>query len=374
MTACPESMEKRSTGRHPLDFLIFFVTGRCNARCQHCFYWKNIGPKHRGLSLAQIERIARSSPPFRTLLLSGGEPTLREDLPQLVHLFHRYSCIRTVDIPTNGLMPDRIARLAEDVLAVNTTLQHISFNLSIDGFPETHDRIRGVEGSFEQAMKTAELLQGLKASFSNLRVVVNSVICADNYIELVDLSHYLYEQQLFENHFFEIIRGSSPNERLQDVPPEALANIYTEVLPIQEGYLRHHKWLRSGGLQLLWRRVSDIGKLAHQYRTQWRIYTHGGRWRFPCLAGDSIATIDYDGSLGACELRDNRVNLQDFDFDLSRALASEAMDAERRIARSHQCDCTHVCFLTTSLQHSGPRHLLATLGAYGLYKLTGRWR
>lgn len=364
---------KLSTGKYPFDFLIFFVTGRCNARCKHCFYWKNIGSKHRGLSLAQVEQIARSSPPFRTLLLSGGEPTLREDLPQLIDLFRRYSHIHTVDVPTNGLVPDRIVSLAEEVLTVNSTLRQISFNLSIDGFSETHNRIRGVDGSFERAMETGVRLKELKASFPNLRVVANSVICADNYAELVDLSHYLCDQGTFDDHFFEIVRGSSPNDHVQDVPVEALEDIYTDVLPIQESYLRSNKWSEYRTSRSLWRRVSDVGRLIYQYRTQWRIYSHGGRWCVPCLAGDSIAVIDYDGSLRACELHDKQVNLQDFDFDFSRALASDVLATERRIAKSHHCDCTHVCFLKNSMQRHKLKYLLAVVEAYAVYKLTGRW-
>ena len=108
------SREWRIARQHKFDFLIFFVTGQCNARCHHCFYWNNLGADHVGLSLEKIEKTARSMPPFRTLLLSGGEPTLRKDLPQLIDIFRRHNGIETVDIPTNGLLPDRIAGLAEE--------------------------------------------------------------------------------------------------------------------------------------------------------------------------------------------------------------------------------------------------------------------
>lgn len=358
---------------HKFDFVIFFVTGQCNARCQHCFYWKNLGPDHAGLALDKIERIARSMPPFRTLLLSGGEPTLRQDLPQLIDIFRRHNQINSVDVPTNGLLPDRIAELARQVLVTNSTLGHVSFNLSIDGPAEMHDRIRGVPGNFERALATAARLRELKTEFPNLRVVVNSVICADNCDTIVDFARYIQDRALFEHHFFEVVRGSPPEERIKEVPPQALKAIYGDLLQIQEGYLRRNKWPGYRFPLTIWRRASDMGRLIHQYRTQWRVHARDEKWDFACQAGEAISVIDYDGSLRVCELRAAAVNLATFDFDFTQALGSPTMLSERASAKSHQCDCTHVCFLTTSLHHSLRARLWSAPWLYLRYKLFKRW-
>ena len=358
---------------HKFDFLIFFVTGQCNARCRHCFYWRNLGSDHVGLSLDKIERLAQSMPPFRILLLSGGEPTLRDDLPQLIDIFRRCNQIETVDIPTNGLLPKRIADLSREVLVTNPTLHQISLNLSIDGFADTHDHIRGVPGNFKRSLATAARLRELEAEFPNLRVVVNSVICADNYTEIVDFARYIYDQDLFDNHFFEIVRGSPLEERIKKVPPEALKAIYSSILQIQECYMRRNKWSQYRFPLTLWRQVTDMGRLIYQYRTQWRVYSKGEKWNFPCQAGEAISIVDYNGDVRVCELRKATVNLAEFDFDLAQAMESPVIQSERRIAKLHQCDCTHVCFLTTSLRHSFRARFWTAPWLYLRYKLSGRW-
>jgi len=164
--------------RPAFDMLIFFVTGRCNARCRHCFYWRNLGAAHEGLSLEAIETISRTMPKFSTLLLSGGEPTLRADLPQIVEFFRRNNQIQSVSVPTNGLRFDSIVTIAREISELDADLL-VTFNVSIDGFAEVHNYIRGVPGAYDLAMKTLHALRQVASEYDNFRVLVNTVICAE---------------------------------------------------------------------------------------------------------------------------------------------------------------------------------------------------
>ena len=356
---------------HQFDFLIFFVTGQCNAQCHHCFYWENLGPTHAGLSLGAVEKLASSMPPFRTLLLSGGEPTLRKDLPELVAIFLKYNRIRTVSVPTNGLLPQRIASLARDIARLDPQLR-VTFNLSIDGFEATHERIRGVPGNFRKSLETLKLLRHVANEYPNLEILVNSVICADNFAEVVPLAEFIRDEKLVNGHFFEVVRGDPPDVRIRAVPPEALRRIYDKVLPLQAEYLDSS--LRSlRGLRRLWRQVEGLGGLIYRYRTQWSVHARGAHWPVPCMAGEAIAVVDYDGRLRVCELRDTAVNLADFDYDFEAARGSKPMLAERSVAKSHHCDCTHVCFVNTSVKFSLKERFLALPWFYLRYRLEGSW-
>ena len=62
-----------------------FVTSVCNARCAHCFYPINAGKNE--LTLEEIEKLTRTLPPIRLLLIGGGEPFLRRDLPEIIRLY-----------------------------------------------------------------------------------------------------------------------------------------------------------------------------------------------------------------------------------------------------------------------------------------------
>ena len=363
--------EVRRVRSREFDFLIFFVTGQCNARCHHCFYWDHLGPTHAGLPLDKIEAIAANMPEFRTLLLSGGEPTLRKDLPELVHIFLRHNRIRTVSIPTNGLQSDRIASLAERVAAIDAGLR-VNFNLSIDGFAETHDRIRGVPGNFANSLATIQQLRQIAAHHPNLHVLVNTVICADNHEEVVAFARYVQDEGLADEHYFEIVRGDPPDVRIKEVPPPALYRIYDEVLAIQERYLlRSVQHLR--GLYRMWRQVEGLGGLLYRYRTQWAVHSRAACWPTPCMAGEVIATIDYDGLLRVCELREAGVNLAEYGFDFELARNSPLMRAERAVAKTHVCDCTHVCFVNTALRYSLRQRFLTLPWLFLRYRLAGSW-
>src|ERR1044071_8867084 len=93
-----------------LSMLIYFVTSHCNAKCRTCFYWEELN--QRGdLSFDQVTKVSRSMPRFTDLWLSGGEPTLRPDLSEIIDLFVANNGITRISFPTNGLQPERTAKI-----------------------------------------------------------------------------------------------------------------------------------------------------------------------------------------------------------------------------------------------------------------------
>jgi MoaA/NifB/PqqE/SkfB family radical SAM enzyme len=358
--------------RHSFDMLIFFVTGQCNSRCRHCFYWRNTGPEHKGPSLENVRRLSRSLPAFRTLLLSGGEPTLRSDLAELVEIFRENSGIQTISVPTNGLVPRRVVEAARQIAQIDPQLS-VTFNVSLDGFAPVHDAIRGVPGGFERAMQTLKELQEIGKQYPNFQALVNTVICAENYEQVVPFAAHIRSTGLADGHFFELVRGDPPEASMKSVPPEALRRIYRALVPIQEAYLARTAWRKKRGLFGLWRRVTDVGNLILRYRHQWSVYAQGRRWRFPCMAGEGIGVIDYDGRLRVCELRDASVDLSECGYDFAKAWDSPVIRGEAASAKTHQCDCTHTCFLGVSMRQNFVSRFLRSPWLYMLYRLRRLW-
>lgn len=121
-----------------------FVTSVCNAKCAHCFY--PINQKKNELTLDEIDLLAKSLPPIRLLLISGGEPFLRQDLPEIIRIYFERCRFFSASIPTNGYSPDMACRAVEKICGVSPDLS-LGVTVSIDGFREFHDRMRGVPGS-----------------------------------------------------------------------------------------------------------------------------------------------------------------------------------------------------------------------------------
>src|SRR5439155_14133570 len=106
----------RSTARERrLGTVIFFITSRCNARCETCFYHEELN-RPGDLTFEQIERVSRTMPPVTDLWLSGGEPTLRHDASEIIKLFVKNNGVRRVIIPTNGLLKGRTFEIVNDAL------------------------------------------------------------------------------------------------------------------------------------------------------------------------------------------------------------------------------------------------------------------
>src|SRR5215813_6704895 len=106
----------RSTRREKrLGTLILFVTSRCNAFCKTCFYWDELN-RPGDLTRDQLDKISRTMPPITDLWLSGGEPTLRRDLSDIIDLFIANNGVNRVIIPTNGLIKSRVYDVVDRAL------------------------------------------------------------------------------------------------------------------------------------------------------------------------------------------------------------------------------------------------------------------
>ena len=90
-----------------LGTVILFVTSRCNAFCKTCFYHAELN--HPGdLTFAQLEKVSRTMQPITDLWLSGGEPTLRRDVSEIIDTFVKTNGVKRVIIPTNALIKSRV--------------------------------------------------------------------------------------------------------------------------------------------------------------------------------------------------------------------------------------------------------------------------
>ncbi|HEY2382034.1 MAG TPA: radical SAM protein, partial [Terriglobia bacterium] len=211
--------------KRKLNTIIFFVTSRCNATCETCFYWDELN-QQGDLSWDEIVKLSGTTPPFTDLWFSGGEPTLRKDLPEIIDLFVRNNGVRYINLPTNGLKPNRLYEIAEHALTANPGLE-LHVNIALDGLRESHDFMRGVPGNFEKALESGRLLRKLKPAFGlRLIVNINTVITRDNLDEILPLAELICAERIADGHYFNLIRGDAKDPGLKEVQREKLRSIY----------------------------------------------------------------------------------------------------------------------------------------------------
>jgi MoaA/NifB/PqqE/SkfB family radical SAM enzyme len=163
--------------------LIYNCTWVCDARCEMCSNWKH-GDRKSDMTLAQLEPVFEH--PFwgavENLNISGGEPTTRNDLPEMVEMFsRRLPRMRKIGINTTGLTPTRaipmLTRIVEFCAGKSLPL---SIRVSIDGVGDIHNQVRNVKRGFDKASQTIEAMQALAAKHGNFQFGIASTIFATN--------------------------------------------------------------------------------------------------------------------------------------------------------------------------------------------------
>ncbi|PWT88390.1 MAG: hypothetical protein C5B55_13190 [Blastocatellia bacterium] len=343
----------RSTKREKrLGTVILFVTSRCNAFCQTCFYHEELN-RPGDMTLAQIEKLSRTMPAITDLWLSGGEPTLRRDVKEVIDLFVENNSVERIIIPTNGLIKARVIEIVDHALGNHPSVD-LYLNIALDGYGETHDRIRGVPGNWEKTLDCIESLYPIKEKYRDrFRLNVNTVVCAENYTEVEMLAEFMWANYRLDGQYFNIIRGETlVGESIKQVPTEVLPRMYAEVAKLTKRY-GDRMFADDDRIKRFVKNVAYVGTITTHYRTQHANFGQPSAWPFPCTAGETTAVIDYNGDVRACELREKFASLADYDYNFDALWSAQERLAElQQIDGGKACWCTHVCFIHDSMRHS----------------------
>lgn len=163
----------RARGR-PL-LVHFEVTLRCNAHCSFCDYWKT-DASERDRELKSFADAARYFNPM-LVTFTGGEPTLRRDLEEVVRTVCDAIRLKYVTLITHGgmLTPERAWSLWE--AGIN------QFNISLDYLDERHDQARGIPGLSAKIFRTVPAMR--ERGIDNIRF--NTVIKDDNLDQIMPI-------------------------------------------------------------------------------------------------------------------------------------------------------------------------------------------
>ncbi|WP_422105129.1 polysaccharide pyruvyl transferase family protein [Winogradskyella sp.] len=137
------------------------IIDSCNSKCTMCNIWKQ--KEELEITPQQLETVLRD-PLFSELKyvgVTGGEPTLREDLPEIYSaIIEAVPTIRGLSIITNAIEDHDVLDRIKKIKAICDEKQvHFAAMVSIDGVGKVHDQVRGVKGNFETAIKVFKYLE-----------------------------------------------------------------------------------------------------------------------------------------------------------------------------------------------------------------------
>jgi AdoMet-dependent heme synthase len=262
-----------------------------------------------------IDQIAEVGKPI--LVLSGGEPLLREDIFKLAKYGVKKGLRMTMG--TNGtLINDHIAKkiASSGICTVAVSIDSSS--------PKVHDEFRGVNGSWKRAIK------GIEACIRNgVNVQFNITITRQNYDDVENIFSLAENYNIRDAHLFFLV-STGRGKELNDVSPE-----------MYEGMLHFiFKWNRDNSLKVKPTCAPQFMRIAKQ------LGVDASRWSRGCIAGISYCRIYPDGSVTPCPYLPIKVgNVKDNSFK-EIWFGSKTLNALRNYEENLQGKC-RVCEYST---------------------------
>ena len=218
--------------QRPLKDLRLSVTDRCNFRCRYCMPEEIFGPNYpylaseKILSFDEMERLTRIfvSLGVRKVRITGGEPLLRRDLPELIRRLNLIDGVEDIAITTNGSLLKKFAPL---LFAAG--LRRVT--VSLDSLDD--ERFKQLNGN---RSKVARVLEGIQAaSDTGLKVKVNMVVQkGKNDQDIIPMAKYFKENKHTLRFIEYMDVGNSNRWRMEEVmTKQEILNRIEEVLPFE---------------------------------------------------------------------------------------------------------------------------------------------
>ena len=332
--------------------LNILVTSVCDMRCTHCFFTEELDDRPRKklqMKTDEIEKISETlGGNLGVLILAGGEPFTRKDLPEICNAFYRNNKLDSVYLMSNGQIHPRIFPDVTRILQENPNL-NVTIALGIDGMKDAHEKIRRKEGSWDKAIHTARTLQEMKKEFPNLDVQTCTCVMKSNEDTIFDWYDFLKYDLKPDKVNINYIRPPSADPNELNFDHKRYGQLSQMILDDT----------RNAAIK------NNYGGDAGFFKAAIDLYMHDliaktketGEPQMTCYAGTAGAVIFDEGTISSCENLEATGNLRDFDWDFGKAWNSPAMIARRKKAKNG-CFCTHESNSYYPSLPFNPKHLI----------------
>lgn len=333
----------------PLPFnLTFSLSFRCNSRCRTCRVYERRSEELSAREWMRVFSGLGRAPLWATF--SGGEPFLREDLEEIVTGFYDLCGPRAITLPTNGLLPGRVAAATRAILD-HCIRARVIVNLSLDEIGTRHDRIRGVPGNWEKALETLGALKGLGRP--NLTVGIHTVLSRENIDRFPEIREGLL--------------ALAPDSYVTEIAEERV-ELGTTGLGITPPLGAYGRAVEDLSTHIALQGFRGMGPLTRAFRLEYLRLSleilETNRQVIPCYAGIASAHVAPNGDLWACcTLCRSMGNLRDEGFSFRHLWGSKEAKRIRQEIRQGRCACPLANAAYTNLLHS-PRRMWRIAGHF----------
>ena len=321
--------------------IIQYVTSRCNLRCDHCFYKETLDKKDPGELPANILiESAKQSGPILWYSLAGGEPFLRKDFSDIVNGVKKEATPQIISLPTNGWYTQRTFLSTLKVLQKLKTGLFVIF-FSVDGYGESHDKIRG-ENSFKKLCETYDKLKKLSKIYPRLHL--NLVITVQNFNK--DLFPGIIKK------LYDKFRPTSISINLFRHHDINAPKIDPQIISAYERAIKEYDKIRIKN------NYGIIG--SHFLKAKERVQkdlilavSKEEKFVTKCTAGNLSYVGMEDGTLKPCEILSNKIGNFATQNNMDALYKSKEAKELRKFIVDTKCKCTYECSMSTNTLFNG---------------------
>jgi MoaA/NifB/PqqE/SkfB family radical SAM enzyme len=317
-------------------FLNILVTSVCDMRCTHCFFTEELDDRPRKklqMKADEIDKISQTlGGNLGVLVLAGGEPFTRKDLPQIVKSFYDNNKLDSVYLMSNGQIHPRIFPDVTQILEECPNL-NVTVALGIDGMKDAHEKIRQKEGSWDKAIHTARTLQQMKREqFPKLDIQTCTCVMNSNQDTIFEWYDFLKYDLKPDKVNINYIRPPSKDPNELNFDHKMYQKLSHQILDDVKNSALKNNYGGKGGF---FKAAVDI--YMHDVIAKTK---EENKAQLKCYAGSAGAVIYDNGALSSCENKTDVLNLRDYDWNFQSAWRTDLMN-ERRKEVGSGCHCTH---------------------------------
>jgi MoaA/NifB/PqqE/SkfB family radical SAM enzyme len=339
-------------GVTPPVILNILITSVCDMRCVHCFFTEELDDKPRKklqMTTGQLARVSETlGGKLPILIIAGGEPFTRKDLPEVVRSFYENNELESVYLMSNGgiqqrIIPD-VSRILEECPKLNVTVA-----LGVDGLKEEHEKIRGKVGSWDKAIDTARRLQAIQLEIPRLDVQTCTCFMNSNQDRIFEWYDFLRYELKPDKINVNYIRPPSARREELNIDLSRYRRLSAMIDDdSRRGVIKNHYKGESG----YFKAAVDIYMHELIARTE-----EQGKAQLRCFAGTTGGVIYDEGTVSSCENLDPIGNLRDYDWNFWALWNSPELIA-RRAQIKQGCYCTHESNCYYPSLAFNPKHLI----------------
>lgn len=193
--------------------LTVISTYRCNSKCQMCYIWQNPTDPREEVSIDTLSKLPGG---FDNLNVSGGEPTLRQDLPEVIDVL--YPKARIMEISSNGMYADRL-------IPIIKKYPNVKVRFSLEGDELTNNRIRGERDGFQKKVAGLKMLKEAGGTDLGFAIVIQDEN-AEQLVSVYEMArslgvelatstlHNAWQFHKNDNYFYNRVRCAKEVEKL----------------------------------------------------------------------------------------------------------------------------------------------------------------